>query len=96
MKFNKVMSSLAKWPFEGRFKLTIIDKIITNNSLVYESPVVKLQPKPEAGFNLKERHPNQFDLATIPRYLLLEDRFRTEKRNIEFTLQTQEAEHVGL
>ena len=98
MEFNKVTSPLAKWPFEGRFKLTIIDRVNTNNSPVYESPVVKLQPKPEPeqGFNLMEQHPNQFHLARIPRHLLLEDRFRTEKRNIELTLQIQEAEYVRL
>ena len=97
MEYNKVMSPLAKWPFEGRFKLTIIDRVNTNNSLVYESPVVKLQPKPEPeqGFNLKEQHPNQFEIALIPKNLL-EDRFRTGRGNIELTLQIQEAEYVGL
>ena len=97
MEYNKVMSPLAKWPFEGRFKLTIIDRVNTNNSLVYESPVVKLQPtpEPEQGFNLKEQHPNQFEIALIPKNLL-EDRFRTEKGEIELTLQIQEAEYVGL
>ena len=97
MEFNKVMSPLAKWPFEGRFKLTIIDRVNTNNSLVYETPVVKLQPKPEPEpvFKLKEQHPNRFEIATIPRHLL-EDRFSTGTGNVEFTLQIQEAEHVGL
>ena len=97
MEFNKVMSPLAKWPFEGRFKLTIIDRVNTNNSLVYESPVVKLQPKPrtEAVFKLKEQHPNQFEIATISRHLF-QERFRTEKGSIELTLQIQEAEHVGI
>ena len=87
MEYNKVMSPLAKWPFEGRFKLTIIDRVNTNNSLVYETPVVKLQPKPEPEpvFKLKEQHPNQFEIARIPIHLL-QDRFRTDKENIEFTL----------
>ena len=80
MEFNKVMSPLAKWPFEGRFRLTIIDRVNTNNSPVYESPVVKLQPKPEPeqGFNLKEQHPNQFDLATKPKNIIFAQIFRTE------------------
>ena len=96
MVFNKVTSPLAKWPFEGRFKLTIIDRVNTNNSLVYESAVVKLQPKqlPEQGFRLKEKHPDRFELVTIPRDLLLEDRFLTGNRDTEFTLQIQEDENV--
>ena len=98
MEFNKVMSPLAKWPFEGRFKLTIIDRVNTNNSPVYESPVVKLQPKPnpEAGFNLKEQHPNQFDLARIPKNLIFGDRFRTESGHTEFVLQIQEDQKVEI
>ena len=34
---------LAKWPFEGRFKLTIIDR--TNECHIYKSDLVKLQPR---------------------------------------------------
>ena len=100
MKFNKVMSPLANWPFEGRFKLTIIDKVNTNNSLVYESPVVKLQPKPEPepeqGFNLKEQHPNQFELARIAKNLISGDRFKTKNGHTEFVLQIQEYQKVGI
>ena len=98
MEFNKVMSPLAKWPFEGRFKLTIIDRVNTNNSPVYESPVVKLQPKPEPeqGFNLKEQHPNQFEIARIPKNLIFGDRFRTESGHTEFVLQIQEDQKVGI
>ena len=97
MEFNKVMSPLAKWPFEGRFKLTIIDRVNTN-SPVYESPVVKLQPKPEPeqGFNLKEQHPNQFEIARIPKNLIFGDRFRTESGHTEFVLQIQEVQKVGI
>ena len=96
MLFNKIMSPLAKWPFEGRFKLTIIDRVNTNNSLVYESAVVKLQPQqqPEQGFRLNEKHPNTSRIATIPKDLVLEKRFLTENRDTEFTLQIQKAEHV--
>ena len=98
MEFNKVMSPLAKWPFEGRFKLTIINRVNTNNSPVYESPVVKLQPKPEPeqGFNLKEQHPNQCYLARIPKNLIFGDRFRTESGHTEFVLQIQEDQIVGI
>ena len=45
MLYNDVISPQLKWSFEGRFKLTIIDRVNRNNSLVYESAVVKLQPK---------------------------------------------------
>ena len=98
MVYNKVMSPLAQWPFEGRFKLTIIDRVNRNNSLVYESAVVKLQPEqePEQGFTLKEKYPSEFKIATLPRNLLLEEKFLTENRYIQFTLQIQEAEHVLL
>ena len=99
MVYNKIMSPQIKWPFEGRFKLTIIDRVNTNNSLVYESAVVKLQPEqqPQQGFRLKEEYPNEFEIVTkIPRDLLLEERFLTENRDTEFTLQIQEAEHVLL
>ena len=93
---NKIMSPKLKWPFKGRFKLTIIDKVNPDNSLVYESAVVKLQPKqlPELGFTLKEKYPYEFEIATIPKDLLFEERFTTENRDTELTLQIQEAEHV--
>ena len=98
MIFNNVMSPQLKWPFEGRFKLTIIDRVNRYNSLVYESAVVKLQPEQESeqGFTLKEKYPSEFKIATIPRNLLLEEKFLTENRYIQFTLQIQEAEHVLL
>ena len=76
LKFNKLISPLARCPFEGRFKLTIIGRINTVDSLVFESPVVKLQ---------KRFH--KFDIVTMPMKLILEDRFKTEKGEIEFTLQ---------
>ena len=95
MVFNNVMSPQLKWPFEGRFKLTIIDRINRNNSLVYESVVVKLQPQqlPGQGFTLNEKYPNEFEITRIPRDLF-EERFMTENREIQFTLQIQEVEHV--
>ena len=90
-----MMSPLAKWPFRGRFKLTIINGVKKNNFKVHESPVVKLQPKPspEQGFKLKEENPDRFEIATIPTEFL-EDRFRTGNGEIEFTLQIQEGEHI--
>ena len=94
MIFNKVMSPQLMWLFEGRFKLTIIDRINTNNCLVYESAVVKIQPEqqPEQGFRLKKKYPSEFNIATIPRDLLLKEGFLTENRDTEFTLQIQEVE----
>ena len=96
MLFNKVMSPQLKWSFEGRFKLTIIDRVNPDNSLVNESALVKLQPEqePEQGFTLNEKYPNKFEIATIPRDLLFEERFLTWNRDVQFTLQIQEAEHV--
>ena len=76
-------NSLQKDAYEGRFKLTIIDRVNTNNSLVYETPVVKLQ----------EQHPNVFTITSIARELILQGRFRSENGYIEFTLQIQEPEH---
>ena len=92
MLFNKVMSPRLKWPFEGRFKLTIIDRVNANNSLVYESAVVKLQL--EQGFTLEEKYTSESEIATIPIDLLIEERFMTENRDPEFTLQIQEAGNV--
>ena len=94
MVFNNVMSPQLKWLFEGRLKLTIIDRVNTNNSLVYESAVVKLQPQLQLGFRSKEEYPDRFEIATIAKDLLLEERFMTENRDVQFTLQIQEAEHV--
>ena len=94
--FNNVISPQLKWSFEGRFKLTMIDRVNTNNSLVYESAVVKLQPEqqPELGFRLKEKYPSKFEIATIPKSLLFEKRFKTQDREIQYTLQIQEAVNV--
>ena len=97
MKFNEVMSPQLKWPFQGRFKLTIVNKINPTCSLVYESSVVDLQPKqhPELGFNLVEDNPDNVRITeAIPRKLL-EDTSRKEGE-VEFTLQIQVAEHVRI
>ena len=96
MVFNKIMSPQLKWPFECRFKLTMIDRVNRNNSLVYESAVVKLQPEQqtEQGFTLKEEYPDRSEIARIPKDLLLEKRLITENSDIQFTLQIQEAEHL--
>ena len=95
MKYHPVMSKLAGWPFEGRFKLTIADRVDTNNSLVYESNIEKLKPD-QFGFISREEYPDRFELATIPKSFLLEDRFITEEGEIGITLHVQEAEHFRI
>ena len=49
-----------KWPFEGRFKLTIIDR--TNECHIFESRLVKLQPLsvPRKG----EKYPHEFTIVS--------------------------------
>ena len=91
--YNKVMTPLLKWLFEGRFKLTIIDRVNTNSSLVYQSAAVKLRP--EESIILPSEYPNRFELATIATNLL-QKRFRTEDGEVEFTLQIQEAENIRI
>ena len=88
------MTPLLKWPFEGRFKLTIIDRVNPDNSLVYQSAVVKLRPK--ESIILPSEYPDRFELATIATNLLLQKRFRTEDGEVEFTLQIQEAENIRI
>ena len=72
----------AKWPFEGRFKLTTIDK---SKSHVYESDFIKLQPRNVSKD--KGQYPSQFLLAEIPYEDLQED------TKLKFTLQIQEIEN---
>ena len=91
--YNKVMTPLLKWLFEGRFKLTIIDRVNTNNYLVYQSAVVKLRP--EESTYCRANIPIDSELATIATNLL-QKRFRTEDGEVEFTLQIQEAENIRI
>ena len=72
----------AKWPFEGRFKLTTIDK---SKSHIYESDFIKLQPRNVSKD--KGQYPSQFLLAEIP----YED--SQEDIKFKFTLQIQEIEN---
>ena len=51
---NKEIFPLMKGSFEGRFKLKIIDNIFPSYSLVYESPIVKLQPETTAESSKKQ------------------------------------------
>ena len=48
----------------------------------------------EQGFTLEEKYTSESEIATIPIDLLLEERFMTENRDPEFTLQIQEAGNV--
>ena len=71
---------------ESRFKLTIIDRVNTKNSLVYKSPVIEPEEQPLY----------EFGIASIPIELLLEEGFRRENRYIEFTLQVQGPEQIRI
>ena len=82
-------TSLAIRLFEGRFKLTLIDRFDNHKSLVYESAVVKLRPKRESFERTKYTYPNNFVLAEIPTNIFFADRLVTEN-GITFTLQMQE------
>ncbi|KAI6647223.1 TNF receptor-associated factor 4 [Oopsacas minuta] len=95
MDYDQHRSPLAKWPFEGRFKLTLLDNKNKDKSLVYESDIVKLQPenKTDRKGIYEDKVPSKLVLARISRKLLLEKRFRTDK-GIQFTLQIQEAEDI--
>ena len=86
MKDNE-SAQLTKWPFEGRFKLTLIDK--RNTSYIYKSDLIKLQPKNV----LKDqgRYLSEFLLAMIPFEHLPEGGF-LKGRKLKFTLQIQEVE----
>ena len=93
MDYDTKRSPLAKWPFEGRFKLTLIDRIDIHKSLVYESAVVKLRPKHESFHRAKYTYPDNLVLAEIPANIFLADRFATENK-VAFTLQVQETEDI--
>ena len=93
MYYDEANIPLAKLPFEGRFKLTIIDNIEMKNSLVYESKFVKLQPrKLVKGVNTYQcQYLSNLFLTYVPMDYLQEHRF-TVKGNVKFTLQIQEIE----
>ena len=93
MEYDSKRSPLAKWPFEGRFKLTFIDRIDIQKSLIYESAVVKLRPKHESFAKDKDTYPDNVTLSDIPKDSLLQDRFITDNR-VAFTLQIQETESI--
>ena len=78
------LMDLQRGDYEGRFKLTIIDRININNSLAYETPFTQL----------KNPYSQEFEIASIPRELLLEKRFRKGNGDIEFILQTQDNENI--
>ena len=86
MKYVEAKIPLAKLPFQGRFKLTMIDNFNMENSLVYESGFVKLQPH---KVSQEYKHPCSFFLTHVPMKYLHEGRFQTEG-NVIFTLQVQE------
>ncbi|KAI6647220.1 TNF receptor-associated factor 4 [Oopsacas minuta] len=88
MMYDQIRSPLVKWPFEGRFKLTVFDKTNINEPLVYPSSVVKLQPDRKGISQII--YPSEFVLAEIPISFLQDERRRT-KNGIPFTLQVQEA-----
>ena len=78
-------------PMEYKFKLTLINNLNTKESLTFESPFIKLQPKLN---EVKKGTDNnaEFPIAEIPLRTLSEARFRTAKQEIAFTLQIQEVE----
>ena len=88
MENDDIRAPLAKWPFEGRFKLTIIDK---NKFHIYESYSIQLQPRNV----LKDegRYPSQFLLAEILHEDLQEDNFFIG-RKLKFIFQIKEIESV--
>ena len=93
MDYDTKRSPLVKWSFEGRFKLTLIDRTDIHKSLIYESAVVKLRPKHGSFAEVKDTFPDNVKLANIPMDSLLQDRFISEN-GIEFTLQIQETEDI--
>ena len=93
MEYDTNRSPLAKWPFEGRFKLTFIDKIDIHKSLVYESAVVKLRPKHDSFAKAKDTYPDSLKLVEMPDGLFMKDKFLTENE-ISFILQIQEIEDI--
>ena len=90
MENDDTKAPLVKWPFEGRFKLTIIDK--NYKSYIYESRLVKLQPENE--FKDKGRYPSQFNLANVPLEHLHRGSVFSDNKKIRLILQIQEIEYL--
>ena len=85
MENDNIRTQLAKWPFVGRFKLTLIDnKMIPQ---IHESDCC-IMPQPINVSTNKRKYPSSFLLAEIPQ----EDRCTTD-RKFTFTLQIQEIEN---
>ena len=95
MDYDTMRSPLAKWPFEGRFRLTLIDSIDLHKSLIYESAVVKLRPKHESF--AKDTYPDNYSLSlqSLPKKSLLRDSFLSNN-GVAFTLQMQETEDIPI
>ena len=69
-----------------KFKLTIIDRINTNKSLIYEIPIMQL----------KKNSRYEFEITSMSRGIIIERRFRDSFRGIEFTLQIQDLELIRI
>ena len=97
MDYDTKRSPLAKWPFEGRFKLTLIDRIDIHKSLIYESAVVKLRPKHRSFADAKDTYPDNYSLTLtgLPKKSLLQDRFLSNN-GVAFTLHMQETEDISI
>ena len=76
----------AKWPFEGRFKLTIIDK--KYKSYIHETHFVKLQP--ETVSKERGRYPSELNLAIVPFEHLHRGSVFSENKKLKLILQIQE------
>ena len=81
----------ATW-FEGRFKLTICDKKDIKNSLVYETPVAKLQFRVNS-LDPRKLHTPELVIAKVPQDLIFDERFVSDNK-VLFTLQIQNAEDL--
>ena len=79
-----IKNPISKWPFEGRFKLTIIDRM--NECHIYESDLVKLQPRDVS--RVGEKYPQE---CTIVRTPYKDSYLRDGKLNV--TLQIQDIEN---
>ena len=83
MENEKTKAPPVKWPFQGRFKLTIIDK--KYKSSIYESDLIKLQP--ENVLKDKGRYPSDFTMVNFPFEYPRKNFFDTK---LKFILQAQE------
>lgn len=85
--------------FEGKFKLTICDTKDIKNSLVYETPVAKLQFQqlkrpsinPPRERSSQKQYTPELVIANVPTDLILDERFVTNNE-VMYTLQMQIAE----